>query len=368
MGLSHYVYPGALHTRFHHALGSLHLTTQAISVLREKGVNISDEEAKGVSIAILLHDIGHGPFSHALEGEFISVSHEEISLAFMEELNIEFDGALTLAMKIFKGQYHRKFLHQLVSSQLDMDRLDYLNRDSFFTGVAEGVIAYDRIIKMLNVRDDELLIEEKGIFSIEKFLLSRKLMYWQVYLHKTSIISEQMLFRFIKNLKEQLKNEVHDFYNEELEFFLKQDVAKEDFILNRSDIIRKYASIDDYDVYSLLKKFMKIDNFALNFLSNGLINRKLFKIELKDHEISCEYVNLIRHRIREDFKIDKKTADKLILLGTESNIAYNTSKDEIKILSKDGSIKPYSAGMNNVVQTAMIKKYYICYPKMNTKE
>ena len=201
MGLSHYVYPGALHTRFHHALGSLHLTTQAIQVLREKGTEISEEEAKGVSLAILLHDIGHGPFSHALEGILLQIHHEELSLAFMEILNKEFDNELELAISIFKNQYHRKFLHQLVSSQLDMDRMDYLNRDSFFTGVAEGVIASDRIIKMLKVVDDELVVEEKGIYSVEKFLMARRLMYWQVYLHKTSIIAEQMLVQFVLQVK-----------------------------------------------------------------------------------------------------------------------------------------------------------------------
>ncbi|GLR19735.1 phosphohydrolase [Portibacter lacus] len=363
MGLSHYVYPGALHTRFHHALGSLHLTTQALAILREKDIEISKEEAEAVSIAILLHDIGHGPFSHALEGNFIDVSHEEISLAFMEEFNKIFPGRLDLAIEIFKGNYHRAFLHQLVSSQLDMDRLDYLNRDSYFTGVAEGVISYDRIIKMLNVRDDELLIEEKGIYSIEKFILSRKLMYWQVYLHKTSIISEQMLARFVGLVKEHFKANVHEFYNEDFGYFLTNKISKRAFEVNQSDILTKYARIDDYDVFSLVKKFTKSSNFTLNFLSNGLINRELFQIRMQDEEFKCDDVEIIRLKIQKAFSIDEETANELIILGTESNLAYNTSKNEIKVLFKDNTIVPFSLGINNLVQNKTIKKFFLCYPK-----
>jgi HD superfamily phosphohydrolase len=363
MGMSHYVYPGALHTRFHHALGSLHLTTQAIHVLRDKGVNITSSEAEAVSIAILLHDIGHGPFSHALEGEFVGISHEQLSLAFMEELNLEFKGALSLAMQIFKGKYPRKFLHQLVSSQLDMDRMDYLNRDSFFTGVVEGVISYDRIIKMLNVKNDELVVEEKGIFSIEKFILSRKLMYWQVYLHKTSIISEQMLLRFVRLLKAHLKDNDHLFYSDELAYFLNRPIEAKDFEKNRGDIIAKYSRLDDYDIYSLIKRFMKSSDFALSLLSTSLIDRNLFKIELRDEEFSDNYIKDIQSRIEAHYKLDQKTAENLLLVGNESNLAYNSSENEIKILYKDDSIKPYSVGMNNEIQNNTIKKHFICYPK-----
>ena len=363
MGLSHQVYPGALHTRFHHALGSLHLTTQAIKILREKDVTISEEEAKGVSIAILLHDIGHGPFSHALENVFIKASHEEISLAFMEELNIEFEGELNLAIEIFKNKYPRKFLHQMVSSQLDMDRLDYLNRDSFFTGVAEGVVSYDRIIKMLNVRNDELLVEEKGIFSIEKFLMSRRLMYWQVYLHKTSIIAEQMLVQFIKLFREYIQKEKFDFYSDDLAFFFHNLVTGEELKSNRNDIISKYAMLDDIDVYTLLKKFLKKDHFSLNFISKGLIHRNLFKIEIFDEEIKCDYVNLIRLNLGNGLKLNTNQAKELVLTGSESNQAYNTLKDEIKILYKNGKVLPLSSGINYMVQTQNIVKYFICYPK-----
>lgn len=363
MGLSHYVYPGALHTRFHHALGSLHLTTQAIHVLREKGVEITLAEAEAVSIAILLHDIGHGPFSHALEGEFINISHEHLSLAFMEELNMEFKGALDLALKIFKDQYHRKFLHQLVSSQLDMDRMDYLNRDSFFTGVSEGVISYDRIIKMLNVRNDELVVEEKGIFSIEKFILSRKLMYWQVYLHKTSIISEQMLLRLVRLIKKYLQDKTNLFYSEEVAYFLTEHITIDNFQHDRRSIIEKYALIDDVDLYNLIKAFTKSSDFALRYLANGLLNRKLFRIEIQDEEFQKHYINDIRKRIEDHFQLDSDTAEKLVLLGNESNLAYNSQKNEIKILYKDASIKPYSVGMNNIIQNNTIKKYFLCYPK-----
>ena len=363
MGLSHYVYPGALHTRFHHALGSLHLTTQAIQVLREKGADISEEEAKGVSLAILLHDIGHGPFSHALEGILMQITHEELSLAFMEELNQEFDNELVLAISIFKDQHPRKFLHQLVSSQLDMDRMDYLNRDSFFTGVAEGVIASDRIIKMLHVVDDELVVEEKGIYSVEKFLMARRLMYWQVYLHKTSIIAEQMLIQFVLQLKKYIMKNNFYFYSSELEFFFRKKITAKDLEVNHSDIIAKYSALDDYDLYTLLKKFLKSDDFVLNFLSNGLINRRLFKIDMSDQEFKCDYINMIRLNLVEELKISSKTAKELILTGHESNQAYNINKDEIKILYKDGKILPFSVGVDSLVQTKNIVKYYVSYPK-----
>ncbi len=364
MGLSHYVYPGALHTRFHHALGSLHLMTQAIQVLREKGVSISEKESEGVSIAILLHDIGHGPFSHALEKVFIDLSHEKLSLGIMEELNIEFSGKLDLAVEIFKNNYHRRFLNQLVSSQLDMDRMDYLNRDSFFTGVAEGVIAYDRIIKMLNVRENELLIEEKGIYSIEKFLLSRKLMYWQVYLHKTSIIAEQMLLQFIKLLKIDLQKNHHNLCSDSLSLFLNQSINEIEFQNNRSEIIAKYVKIDDIDIYSLLKKFTTSSNFLLNLLANGLINRNLFKIEISTHPIKSNIINERLLNIQEKYDIKNKIARQLILKGNESNQAYITLKDEIKILYKDGSILPLSLGVDYITQTKKITKYFVCYPPM----
>ncbi|WP_235297211.1 HD domain-containing protein [Portibacter marinus] len=363
MGLSHFVYPGALHTRFHHALGSLHLITQAIQVLREKNVIVSAEESEAVSIAILLHDIGHGPFSHALEGLFVNVSHEQLSLAFMETLNEEFNGQLSLAMEIFKGNYPRKFLHQLVSSQLDMDRMDYLTRDSFFTGVAEGVISYDRIIKMLNVRNDELVVEQKGIFSIEKFLLSRKLMYWQVYLHKTSIISEQMLRRFVRMLRDYLKVSNHAFYNDNLSYFLTKNVDVYNLTANRNNVISKYADLDDFDIYVLIKKFVKVDNFSLNFIANGLLNRKLFKIELSDHEFTSHHIKNVRDKIQSYYDVDAHIAEELTLVGTESNLAYHKGKDEIKILTKEEEVIPYSLGENNLVQTKSIRKHFLCYPK-----
>lgn len=364
MGLSHYVYPGALHTRFHHALGSLHLTTLAISVLREKGTLISEEEAEAVSIAILLHDIGHGPFSHALERKLLKVSHEKLSLAFMDELDKEFEGRLTLAISIFKNEYPRKFLNQLVSSQLDMDRMDYLNRDSFFTGVAEGVIGYDRIIKMLVVRNDELLIEEKGIFSIEKFLMARRLMYWQVYLHKTSIIAEQMLIQFIRLIKEYGEIENHLFYSEALSFFLNNDITEEYLKLNQTEIIRRYAALDDYDVFVFVKRYINSEILPLRILAEGLVNRRLFKIELSNEPFSEDRIQKVNKNIQSHYHINEAEAGELILLGQESNQSYNALKNEIKILYKSGIVGPLSLEVDNLVQTKIIIKHYLCYPKI----
>lgn len=364
MGLSHYVYPGALHTRFHHALGSLHLTTQAIQVLREKDIEISDNEAEAVCIAILLHDIGHGPFSHALEGTLIKIAHEELSLAFMEELNIEFNGKLTLAIQIFKNKYHRGFLHQLVSSQLDMDRMDYLNRDSFFTGVAEGVIGYDRIIKMLSVFNDELVVEEKAIYSIEKFLMARRLMYWQVYLHKTSIIAEQMLIHFMSIFKLEHQKNPKNICSQALEYFLEEEVNVDLLRNNRKDIIHRYAELDDYDIYHLLKSNLNSDIFELNFIAKGLINRQLFKIQIQDIPFTEDQLKKLYQNISEGLNISISSAKKLIFNGTESNQAYNIKKDEIKVLYKNGEIKPLSLEITNLVQTKNIVKYFTCYPKL----
>jgi HD superfamily phosphohydrolase len=256
VSLTHYVYPGALHTRFHHALGALHLMGQSIEVLRSKGVEISEKEAKAASIAILLHDIGHGPFSHTLENTLINVHHEELSLLFMESLNEQFKNKLELAIQIFKNEYHKKFLHQLISGQLDMDRMDYLNRDSFFTGVHEGVIGYDRIIKMLAVHKGELVVEEKGIYSIEKFLIARRLMYWQVYLHKTVLGVEQMLIRAWQRAKDLASQGASFEISKSLRFFLFNDIKSEDFVRDREELIGHFAKLDDYDIVSSLKYFI----------------------------------------------------------------------------------------------------------------
>ena len=278
LGLTHYVYPGALHTRFHHAIGALHLMTMALQVLSEKGIEISEEEEQGVCLAILLHDVGHGPYSHALEHHIINVHHEDLSLWFMEKLNDEFDGKLSLAIEIFKDNYHKKFLHELVSSQLDMDRMDYLIRDSYYTGVAEGVIGYDRIIKMLNVANGHLVVEEKGVYSIEKFLVARRLMYWQVYLHKTVLSAEQMLIKLLRRVKKLLLENVKVFLPDNVKELLLVDFESVDkeLIINR--YLDLYAQIDDVDILYLIKQNIDSEDYLLSYMCKSLLERKLFKI------------------------------------------------------------------------------------------
>ncbi|MEL6358072.1 MAG: HD domain-containing protein, partial [Bacteroidota bacterium] len=279
VSLTHYVYPGALHTRFHHALGALHLMQQAISSLRAKDVDITPAEAEGVQIAILLHDIGHGPFSHTLENTLIEVHHEELSLQFMEALNEQFGGKLDLAIKIFKGEHEKPFLSQLVSGQLDMDRMDYLNRDSYFTGVSEGVIGYDRIIKMLNVVNGQLVVEEKGIYSVERFLTSRRIMYWQVYLHKTVLAAEQMLIQVLRRAKELFSEGVSVWAPPSLDYFLRNRLTAENFAENTNELLRRFAILDDMDIASAVKAWQKHPDTILAFLSWALTHRKLFRLE-----------------------------------------------------------------------------------------
>jgi len=363
LALTHYVYPGALHTRFHHALGALPLTGQAIDVLRSKGTLITEEEAEAVSIAILLHDIGHGPFSHALEHTLVNIHHEEISLLFMEKLNKEFGGRLSLAINIFNNNYPKKFLYQLVSGQLDMDRMDYLSRDSFFTGVSEGVIGYHRIIKMLAVKDNQLAVEEKGLFSIERFLTARKLMYWQVYLHKTTLVAEQMLIQTLVRAKELFKEKGLRTPSDSLNFFMENDYSSKGLGKNADEIIFHYAKLDDSDIVIALKSFEKNDDFLLSYLSKGLLYRKLFRIEMSEIPFSSDYKESIRHKMAlfgSQYNVGLKG---LILEGEESNTTYSTQKNEIKILKKSGKLVQMSKiGVLNVPQE-IITRYYLCYPK-----
>jgi HD superfamily phosphohydrolase len=364
VSLTHYVYPGALHTRFHHALGALHLMGEAIEVLRSKGVDITDEEAEAVNIAILLHDIGHGPFSHTLEHTLINVHHEKVSLRFMERLNEIFGGKLTLAIRIFKDEYPKQFLHQLVSGQLDMDRMDYLNRDSYFTGVAEGVIGFDRIIKMLAVHDGELAVEEKGIYSIEKFLIARRLMYWQVYLHKTVLAAEQMLIKTLQRAKELAMQGIPLDVPKSLAFFLYRNISLEDFDANREEMLSHFARLDDYDIATALKSFGDHDDPLLAFLANSIVNRRLFKIELKNQPFEQDYLDMVKERVAAKFgHFPEGSLDYLIMSGDQTNHAYNTAKDEIKILYKDGSVLPISQVTDFGLQTNVTRKYYLCYPK-----
>jgi uncharacterized protein len=360
--LTYYVYPGAHHTRFHHALGAYHLMTQAVEVLRQKGVEITEAESEGVCIAILLHDIGHGPFSHTLEHTIIDVHHEELSLAFMEELNEEFDNKLQVALDIFQDKYPKRYLHQLVSGQLDMDRLDYLNRDSFFTGVSEGVIGYDRIIKMLNVSDGELVVEEKGIYSIEKFLISRRLMYWQVYLHKTVLSAERMLTKTLERAKYLVNQEGVDLESfGQLNMFLKEENML-DYKKNMKDLTKRFAKLDDFDIIASLKIWSSSSDFVLSFLSKGILNRKLLKLELKNSPFE---VGVVESKIQEIAKKVPSQTDLsyLVFTGAESNLTYNNIKDEIKILFKNGEVRPISESMDYELNSKIVTKHYLCFPK-----
>jgi HD superfamily phosphohydrolase len=364
VSLTHYVYPGALHTRFHHALGALHLMTEAIEVLRSKGTEVTDAEAEAVYVAILLHDIGHGPYSHTLENTLINVSHEHISALFMEQLNEEFDGKLDLAIQIFKDNYEKKFLHQLVSSQLDMDRMDYLNRDSFFTGVHEGVIGYDRIIKMLAVNEGELVVEQKGIYSVEKFLIARRLMYWQVYLHKTVLSAEQMLIQAMLRAKKLVQAGIALSMPDSLHFFMRHDWTAEDFANNRKTMLEHFALLDDHDIAFAIKYWMNSSDRLLSYLCTALVNRRLFRLQFSLKPFTEDYLSMLQTQIRDWWgeAADEELAH-LLIQGAESNSAYSKSKDEIKILYKDGRVEPLSMNSEYNIQAKLVKKYFLCYPK-----
>ena len=365
LGLTDYVYPGALHTRFHHALGAMHLMMQAIEVLRSKGVKITNKEAKATCVAILLHDVGHGPFSHVLEHTLVNIHHERLSLLFMEALDREFGGKLQLAIQIFQDKHPKKFLHQLISGQLDMDRLDYLTRDSFFTGVYEGVIGYDRIIKMLAVKDGQLVVENKGIYSIEKFLLARRLMYWQVYLHKTVVSAEQMLVQVLKRAKTACQEPFFqtNSLSDSLAYFICNQVSEPTDDRSKTLLLNNFSRLDDVDIIAALKYFAKSEDFILSFVANSLLNRNLFKLELQNEPFGRDYLEKIRQNIASKFSISPKTANQLIIVGKESNAVYTTSKEEILILFKDGAVLPMSEISDFGLQSRNITKYYLCYPK-----
>lgn len=364
MGLSYLVYPGAHHTRFHHALGCMHLMQKAINVLRFKGVTISEDEENGLLIAILLHDIGHGPFSHAMEHSIVNdVSHEEISLRFMEELNIEFNGSLTLSISIFKGEYPRQFMCQLISSQLDMDRADYLKRDSFYTGVAEGNVNSERLITMLNVVDDQLVIEEKGILSVEKFLVARRFMYWQVYLHKTSVVAEQLLMRILKRAKELVQQGVKLNCSDALFYFLFSEINAETF---NSETLTVFSKLDDYDIVAAMKDWQNNDDFVLSNLCQMILERRLLKIKLKNKSIKISDLKLHIETLIKKHNISKHEADYFVFKGELINQAYENKTQKINILFKSGKIKDIvkaSDQLNLKALSKPITKYYMCYPK-----
>ena len=364
MGMSYLVYPGAHHTRFHHAIGCVHLMQKAVNVLRFKGVTISEDEEEGLYVAILLHDIGHGPFSHAMEHSIVNgISHEGISLMFMQELNEEFNSNLTLAIQIFKGEYPRKFMCQLVSGQLDMDRSDYLKRDSFYTGVAEGNINSERLITMLNVVNDELVVEEKGIYSVEKFLIARRFMYWQVYLHKTGLVVEQLLIRVLKRAKELTKNGIKLPSSQALTFFLENDILHEDF---NSSTLQVFAQLDDFDVISAMKEWQCHNDFVLSKLCNMIINRNLLKIKIKNKPIKLPSLTKEIEMFTQTNKVSEAEAEYFVFTGEVSNQAYEPKNKKINILFKSGKIQNIdmvSDQLNLKPLSKTVTKYYICYPK-----
>jgi HD superfamily phosphohydrolase len=360
MAMASMVYPGAVHTRLHHSLGAYHLMGNAVNELRSKGVAISAEEELAVKAAILLHDIGHGPFSHALENLLVAgVPHELLSLMIMEVMNEEFNGALDLAIKIFTNQYHHPFLHQLISSQLDVDRMDYLSRDSFFSGVSEGVIGYDRILKMLVVHDGQLLVEEKGIYSVEKFLVARRQMYWQVYLHKTVLAAEKMMVKILARVREIYRPDDEALSTmSSLDFFL----GEFDGVMNR-DCLEKFCSLDDHDIMHAIKRWSKHPDKILSLLCKRFLNRKLYKSRIQAEPFAQDYLQMVEATALERFDITPEEVPYFCFTGEASNTLYQTKDERINILFKDGSITDISRIENALIHenlSAPVKKFYIC--------
>ena len=364
MGLSYLVYPGAHHTRFHHVLGCAYLMQKAVEILRMKGIDISESEEEALTIAILLHDIGHGPFSHALEHSFIQgIGHEQVSLKFMEQLNIEFDGDLSLAIEIFKGEYHRDFMNQLISGQFDMDRLDYLKRDSFYSGVAEGNINVERLITMLNVKDDQLVVEYKGIYSVEKFIMARRFMYWQVYLHKTGIVAEKVLVKILDRARELMRHGDRLDCSDTLKAFLGQEIDEATFDKTK---LETFSRLDDYDVMSALKSWCYHEDEILSYLSDSIVNRRLPKIEMKNEDFDREYVDHIRNEIKKKLNLNEQELDYVVYHGSVENKAYNPQKEIINIIYKNGEQKDIINASDSASIEALsmtVRKYYLCYPK-----
>ncbi|MEM9361550.1 MAG: HD domain-containing protein [Bacteroidota bacterium] len=363
MGMSYLVYPGAHHTRFHHALGCMHLMTKAIQVLRFKEVDISEEEETGLLCAILLHDIGHGPFSHALEGFIVEdVVHEEISLKFMQALNREFSGALDLGIQIFQGTYHKPFMNQLVSSQLDMDRLDYLKRDSFYSGVTEGNINSERLISMLNVINGHLLVEEKGIYAVEKFLMARRFMYWQVYLHKTSLVAEQLLVRIMQRARILMNAGEAIRCSHTLTFFLKS----KGFNDLSGEALEFFSRLDDIDVLSALKDWQTHNDYVLSSLCKMILNRNLLHIKMKNNPIADLKFQEKLESVKDMLKLSEEEASYFVFRGEISNKAYHDSHQTIDVLKKNGRVTHLLKESDQLSLKALSKKvtkYYICYPR-----
>ena len=367
LGLSYLVYPGAHHSRFHHAIGCLHLMNKAITQLKNKGHLITNEEAEALKIAILLHDIGHGPFSHALEHSIASgISHEHLSSLFMQNLNAQFEGKLSLAIEIFNNKHPKKFLHQLVSSQLDMDRLDYLKRDSFFSGGTEGNIGTERIINMLNIVDDNLVVEEKGIYSIEKFLIARRLMYWQVYLHKTVVSAENMLIKVLKRAKYLMMNNKEIFTTPSLALFLKNNFTSSDFNKN-PDLLLNFSELDDNDIYTCLKYWKNENDFVLSNLSSMILNRRILKIKVQKTDFKQAEIDEKVNEFSKKNKISNEEAQYFIFSNKVSNSTYNIKKSNINILMKTGEVIDITSASDQFSIDALnktVNKYFLCYPNI----
>lgn len=366
VGLTDFVYPGAHHTRFHHALGAMHLMAVTLDNLRGKGHKITEAEYEAALIAILLHDIGHGPFSHTLEKSILmKTRHEEISLLIMQYFNTAFKGKLDLTLKIYTGQYHRQFFHQLVSSQLDIDRLDYLNRDSFFTGVSEGTIGADRIIKMMDVYEDQIVVEEKGIYSVENFLGARRLMYWQVYLHKTSISAEKMLSKIISRAKALAKKQKPVFVTPALGIFLKNEISSEDLAGNPT-YLDAFCKLDDYDVWACIKMWVDDPDPILSILSKLFLNRKLFKVKLSNKPFDAKTIAGLQDAICHKYDLSKNESKYFMDTGFLTNAAYISKGQKINILTKGGKLIDVAKASdlpNIKAMSKIVKKYYLCWPK-----
>ncbi len=367
LGLTDLVYPGALHTRFHHALGAMHLMGLALNNLRLKGHEISDKEYESAQIAILLHDIGHGPFSHTLEFTLLKdIHHEELSLRIMHVLNSEFNNNLSIALAMFGDTYHRKFFHQLISSQLDIDRLDYLKRDGFYTGVSEGTIGSDRIIKLFDIVDDQLVLDEKGIYSIEHFLIARRVMYWQVYLHKTTVSAENMLIQLITRAQDLAKmGDATVITNTGLDFFLFNQVSKDNFN-NNTRYLDAFLNIDDYDVWVSIKKWLTHPDLVLSYLSKGILDRKLFKISISSSPFPESVIDGMTFEINEMLNLKGALINYFLIKGIINNEAYVSGSEKINILRKSGKIEDIAeaSDLQNIkAMSNIVKKHYLCFPK-----
>ena len=366
LGMTHLVYPGALHTRFHHALGSMYLTTQAIEVLRFKGHDINEQDALSLIQAILLHDLGHGPFSHALENVLVEdMNHEQLTGLFMQYLMDQHGHQLKGAIEVFSNSHPKKFLHQLVAGQLDMDRLDYLNRDSFYTGVSEGVVSWDRIIKMLNIANDQLVIDEKGIYSIEKFIIARRLMYWQVYLHKTVISAEKLLNSILRRAKQLAMAGEDLFAPPALLRFLKKKYFRRD-LAGDTSLLEDFSLIDDHDLHTSIKVWANHPDRVLSQLSSRLANRHLFRIEIHKMPFTAEYIDEVKFRTRILYKIPEDDIDYFVISGITRNNAYDPVIGNIMVLSREGKLNDIAQAsdhLNISVLSHPVEKFFLCYPK-----